>query len=53
MDTRGYADDIIDPRETRACVISALDIPQNKRVSNPPSKGRRHPAVGPGGTDRG
>jgi propionyl-CoA carboxylase beta chain len=35
---RGYVDDVIDPRETRARVISALDMLQNKRDSNPPRK---------------
>jgi propionyl-CoA carboxylase beta chain len=35
---RGYVDDVIDPRETRMRVISALDMLQNKRDSNPPKK---------------
>jgi propionyl-CoA carboxylase beta chain len=35
---RGYVDDVIDPRETRMRVISALDMLQNKRDSNPPRK---------------
>ncbi|MGH7458453.1 MAG: acyl-CoA carboxylase subunit beta [Longimicrobiaceae bacterium] len=35
---RGYLDDVIDPRETRARVISALDMLRNKRDSNPPKK---------------
>jgi propionyl-CoA carboxylase beta chain len=35
---RGYIDDVIDPRETRARVISALDMLRNKRDSNPPRK---------------
>jgi propionyl-CoA carboxylase beta chain len=35
---RGYVDDVIDPRQTRARVISALDMLQNKRDSNPPKK---------------
>ncbi len=35
---RGYVDDIIDPRETRARVISAFDMLQNKRDGNPPRK---------------
>jgi propionyl-CoA carboxylase beta chain len=35
---RGYVDDIIDPRETRARVVSALDMLRNKRDSNPPRK---------------
>jgi propionyl-CoA carboxylase beta chain len=35
---RGYVDDVIDPRETRARVVSALDMLRNKRDSNPPRK---------------
>jgi propionyl-CoA carboxylase beta chain len=35
---RGYVDDVIDPRETRARVISALDMLRSKRDSNPPRK---------------
>ena len=35
---RGYVDDVIDPRETRPRLISALDMLQNKRDSNPPKK---------------
>jgi len=35
---RGYVDDVIDPRETRARVISAFDMLRNKRDSNPPRK---------------
>jgi propionyl-CoA carboxylase beta chain len=35
---RGYVDDVIDPRETRARLISAFDMLQNKRDSNPPRK---------------
>jgi len=35
---RGYVDDVIDPRETRSRVISALDMLRNKRDSNPPKK---------------
>ena len=35
---RGFVDDVIDPRETRARVISAFDMLQNKRDSNPPRK---------------
>jgi propionyl-CoA carboxylase beta chain len=35
---RGYIDDVIDPRQTRSRVISALDMLQNKRDSNPPKK---------------
>jgi propionyl-CoA carboxylase beta chain len=35
---RGYLDDVIDPRETRPRLISALDMLQNKRDSNPLKK---------------
>jgi len=35
---RGYVDDVIDPRETRARLISALQMLENKRDSNPPKK---------------
>jgi propionyl-CoA carboxylase beta chain len=35
---RGYVDDVIDPRETRARVISGLDMLANKRDSNPTKK---------------
>ena len=35
---RGYVDDVIDPRETRERLISALDMLQNKRDQNPPKK---------------
>src|ERR671937_945714 len=35
---RGYLDDVIQPRETRPRLISALDVLQNKRDSNPPKK---------------
>jgi propionyl-CoA carboxylase beta chain len=35
---RGYVDDVIDPRETRERLISALDMLQNKRDHNPPKK---------------
>jgi propionyl-CoA carboxylase beta chain len=35
---RGYVDDVIDPRETRRRVISALDMLRNKRDSNPVRK---------------
>jgi acetyl-CoA carboxylase carboxyltransferase component len=36
--SRGYVDDIIEPRFTRARVISALEMLQNKRDSLPPKK---------------
>ncbi len=35
---RGYVDDVIDPRETRPRLISALDMLRNKRDSNPARK---------------
>ncbi|MFV0593749.1 MAG: acyl-CoA carboxylase subunit beta [Draconibacterium sp.] len=34
----GYIDEIINPRDTRQKIISALDMTQNKRKSNPPKK---------------
>jgi propionyl-CoA carboxylase beta chain len=36
--SRGYVDDVIDPRETRDRLVSALDMLRNKRDANPPSK---------------
>ena len=35
---RGYVDDVIDPRETRPRLISALDMLENKRDANPTRK---------------
>jgi propionyl-CoA carboxylase beta chain len=35
---RGYVDDVIDPRDTRPRLISALDMLRNKRDSNPSKK---------------
>jgi propionyl-CoA carboxylase beta chain len=35
---RGYIDDVIAPRETRPRLISALEMLQNKRDTNPPKK---------------
>ncbi len=35
---RGFLDDVIDPRETRAKIIRALDMLQNKADRNPPKK---------------
>ena len=35
---RGYVDDVIEPRETRARLINALQVFQNKRDENPPKK---------------
>jgi acetyl-CoA carboxylase carboxyltransferase component len=36
--SRGYIDDVIEPRDTRARLINALEAFQNKRDSNPPRK---------------
>lgn len=36
--TRGYIDDVIDPRDTRFKVFRALEILRNKTDSNPPKK---------------
>jgi acetyl-CoA carboxylase carboxyltransferase component len=35
---RGFVDDVIDPRDTRARLINALQVFGNKRDSNPPRK---------------
>ena len=35
---RGYVDDVIDPRDTRPRLVSALDMLAAKRDSNPPRK---------------
>jgi propionyl-CoA carboxylase beta chain len=35
---RGYVDDVIEPHETRARLINALEMLQNKRDSNPAKK---------------
>jgi propionyl-CoA carboxylase beta chain len=36
--SRGYVDDIIDPRDTRPRLIAALEVLQTKRDKNPPKK---------------
>jgi propionyl-CoA carboxylase beta chain len=36
--SRGYLDDVIDPRETRARLISGLEMLADKRDRNPPKK---------------
>ena len=36
--SRGYIDDVIEPRETRPRIIAALDLLKNKRDTNPPKK---------------
>ena len=35
---RGLIDDVIDPADTRAKIISALDMLENKRETLPPKK---------------
>jgi acetyl-CoA carboxylase carboxyltransferase component len=35
---RGYIDDVIEPSQTRARLINALEVLQNKRDTNPPKK---------------
>ncbi len=35
---RGYIDDVIEPRQTRAKIIAGLEMLQNKRDTNPPKK---------------
>ncbi len=35
---RGFIDDIIEPRDTRARLINGLNVLQNKRDNNPPKK---------------
>jgi propionyl-CoA carboxylase beta chain len=35
---RGFVDDVIEPRETRARLINGLEVFENKRDSNPPKK---------------
>jgi propionyl-CoA carboxylase beta chain len=36
--SRGYIDDVIEPRETRPRLINALEMLGNKRDNNPPKK---------------
>ena len=36
--SRGYVDDVIEPRETRQRLINGLEMLGNKRDSNPPKK---------------
>ena len=36
--SRGYVDDVIEPRETRMRLINALEMLTNKRDTNPPKK---------------
>jgi acetyl-CoA carboxylase carboxyltransferase component len=36
--SRGYIDDVIEPRETRPRLINALEVLSNKRDKNPPKK---------------
>jgi acetyl-CoA carboxylase carboxyltransferase component len=36
--SRGYIDDVFEPRETRLRLINGLEMLSNKRDSNPPKK---------------
>lgn len=36
--SRGYIDDVIDPRDTRRYLIEGLKLLENKRDKNPPKK---------------
>lgn len=36
--SRGFIDDVIEPRETRAKIIAGLELLKNKRDANPPKK---------------
>lgn len=36
--SRGYVDEVIEPHQTRARIIAALEMLKNKRDSNPPKK---------------
>ena len=36
--SRGYIDDVIEPKQTRPTLINALEMLQNKRDENPPKK---------------
>jgi propionyl-CoA carboxylase beta chain len=36
--SRGFIDDVIEPRDTRRKIIRALEMLQNKTDSNPPKK---------------
>jgi acetyl-CoA carboxylase carboxyltransferase component len=36
--SRGYIDDVIEPKQTRLTLINALEMLQNKRDENPPKK---------------
>ena len=42
---RGYVDDVIDPRETRPRLVSALDMLRNKRDTESAPEAREHAAV--------
>ena len=43
---RGMIDDVIDPLETRAKIISSLEMLHNKREQLPNKKHGEHPALG-------
>ncbi|NLA05921.1 MAG: hypothetical protein GX881_09460 [Firmicutes bacterium] len=35
---RGWVDEVIEPRQTRACLLQALQVAGNKRIQRPPRK---------------
>ena len=43
---RGFIDDIIEPKQTRPKLISALQMLKNKRDIEPAEEARQYPAVG-------
>ncbi len=43
---RGYIDDVIEPRQTRAALINALHMARNKTRDAPAAQARQHPSVG-------
>jgi hypothetical protein len=51
--SRGYVDEIIQPRTTRAKLIAALASCETKRDRNPPEEAWQHPALTPGSRRQG
>ena len=43
--SRGFIDDVIQPRDTRRRLCRALAMLRGKQLANPPEKARQHPAV--------
>src|SRR5882724_9085065 len=42
---RGYVDEVIEPKDTRARLCAMLDVLKTKRDTNPPAQAREHPVV--------